>query len=62
MTITLTHVQTKATSSGSGSSQLSIGTYYCLIRLLATCVASSPVVSRQVIEGGVLDTVSAYTG
>uniref|UniRef100_A0A7S3VMY1 HECT-type E3 ubiquitin transferase n=1 Tax=Dunaliella tertiolecta TaxID=3047 RepID=A0A7S3VMY1_DUNTE len=47
----------KVTSTGSGCSQLSIGTYYCLVRLLATCVASSPVVSRQLIEGGVLDTV-----
>jgi hypothetical protein len=43
--------------SGGPVSQLSLNTYYSLIKLLATCAASSPAVAVQLLEGGVLRVV-----
>jgi E3 ubiquitin-protein ligase TRIP12 len=48
--------------SGGAVSQLSLNTYYSLIKLLATCAASSPAVAVQLLEGGVLRVVCTLLG
>lgn len=40
------------------SSQLSLSTYFSLLKLLATCVRSSSAVSQTLLQAGVLDTLT----
>lgn len=43
-------LQISISESGSMTSQLSLATYYGLVKLLATCAASSAVVSQSLLE------------
>ncbi|KAI8471467.1 MAG: armadillo-type protein, partial [Monoraphidium minutum] len=44
-------------ATGGMASQLSLGTYYGLIRLLATCAAGSAAVSESLLQGPLVDTL-----
>lgn len=43
--------------SETGTSTLSLNTYYSLIKLLATCASASPAVARQLLERGMLGVI-----
>lgn len=40
---------------GGSTSQLSLATYYSLLKLLSTCCSKSPAVAQQLLQGGLLD-------
>ncbi|KIY98523.1 E3 ubiquitin-protein ligase TRIP12, partial [Monoraphidium neglectum] len=44
-------------ATGGMAAQLSLGTYYGLIRLLATCAAGSPAVAESLLQGPLVDTL-----
>ena len=50
-------LQISVSDTGSMTSQLSVSTYYGLVKLLSTCVTGSHTVAENLLQSGISDTL-----